>query len=111
MGGRMKTRLQDAIRVTEDEINDLLRGDNDDPVNSPSHYKLMLPDGNEIEAIDYIQAVLGEEGMIAYCRGSAIKYLSRAGRKDLASQDLRKAAWFCTKAAQVAEDIEPELRF
>ena len=105
--------MNDLLRA-QDEVNKFLRGDkddNDDPVNSPSHYKLMLPDGNEIEAIDYIQAVLGEEGMIAYCRGSAIKYLSRAGRKDLASQDLRKAAWFCTKAAQVAEDIEPELRF
>jgi hypothetical protein len=120
----MKTRLQEAVKITQDEMNELLRvqdevnkflrgdkDDNDDPVNSPHHYHLTLPDGTEIEAIDYIQAVLGDEGMLAYCQGSAIKYLSRAGRKDRASQDLRKAAWFCTKAAQVAEDIEPELKF
>jgi hypothetical protein len=115
----MKTRLQDAIRVTEEEISELLRtqeevnkflrgdkDDNDDPVNSPQHYHLTLPDGYEIEAIDYIQAVLGDEGMVAYCRGSAIKYLSRAGRKDDYAQDLRKAAWFCTKAAHTLEDSD-----
>jgi hypothetical protein len=44
---------------------------------------------------------------VSYCVGSAIKYLSRAGRKggNSREQDLRKAAWFCTKGAQVCEDI------
>jgi hypothetical protein len=101
----MRTRLQEAITVTEEEIEELLRGDRDDAVNSPAHYHLTLPDGTEIEAIDYIQSVLGDDGMVAYCRGSALKYLSRAGRKDDLAQDLRKAAWFCTKAAHVVEDI------
>lgn len=105
----MKTRLQQAISLTQDEIDDLLRGDDGDPVNSPQHYHLKLPDGYEIEAIDYIQAVLGDEGMVAYCRGSAIKYMSRAGRKDDYAQDLRKAAWFCTKAAHVVEDCEKDI--
>lgn len=111
----MKTRLQQAVQITEDEINELLRGDkddNDDPVYNPRHYKVILPNGYDIEAIDYIQGVLGDEGMIAYCRGSALKYLSRAGRKDSLVQDLRKAAWFCTKAAQVSEDNdENEIEF
>jgi len=107
----MKTRLQQAISLTQDEIDDLLRGDDDDPVNSPQHYHLTLPDGYEIEAIDYIQAVLGDDGMVAYCRGSALKYLSRAGRKDDYAQDLRKAAWFCTKAAHVVEDNNRDVEF
>ena len=84
------------------DFADELRGD--DPVCSPQHYQLRLPTGEPIEAIDYIEAVLGPEGAVAYCRGSAIKYLSRAGRKDDFTQDLRKAAWFCTKAAQISED-------
>lgn len=85
------------------DFADELRGD--DPVVSPAHYQLRLPDGEPIEAIDYIQAVLGDDGFVAYCRGSAIKYLSRAGRKDDFAQDLRKAAWFCTKAAQTLEEM------
>ena len=90
------------MRLRDVDFADELRGD--DPVSSPSHYQLRLPDGEPVEAIDYIQAVLGDDGFVAYCRGSAIKYLSRAGRKDDFSQDLRKAAWFVTRAAQVVED-------
>lgn len=78
-----------------------------DPV-SPAHYKMRTADGFEIQTIDFIRAVLGDAGTVAYCTGSAIKYLSRAGKKDGAptAQDLRKAGWFCTFAAQIAEDSE-----
>ena len=91
-----------------EDIDAWLRGDADeDVVNHPQHYQLTLPNGEPIEAIDYIQAVLGDDGAVSYCVGSAIKYLSRAGRKggNSQEQDLRKAAWFCTKGAQVCEDI------
>lgn len=103
------SRLSDMIDATQEEIDSLLRGDNDehDVVNNPAHYQLTLPDGNDIEAIEYIQAVLGDTGAVDYCVGSALKYLSRAGRKggNSREQDLRKAAWFCTKGAQVCEEI------
>ncbi len=101
------SRLSDMIDATQDDIDALLRGDADeDVVNHPQHYQLTLPSGEPIEAIDYIQAVLGDDGAVSYCVGSAIKYLSRAGRKggNSREQDLRKAAWFCTKGAQVCED-------
>ena len=77
----------------------------DDPVN-PKHYQFEI-NGFRIEAFDYIRVVLGDEGALAYCRGSALKYLSRAGQKDgqPVAQDLKKAAWFCVKAAHIAEDI------
>ena len=91
-----------------EDIDAWLRGDaDDDVVNHPQHYQLTLPNGEPIEAIDYIQAVLGDDGAVSYCVGSAIKYLSRAGRKggNSREQDLRKAAWFCAKGAQVCEDI------
>ena len=116
----MKSRLHSAveytkedlesIRRTVDDIDRWLRGDSDeDVVNSPSHYKIELPfDGVKIEAIEYIAGVLGPEGAVDYCVGSALKYLSRAGRKagNSRAQDLRKAAWFCTTGAQYLEHEE-----
>ena len=59
------------------------------PVNHPSHYKV-----GGIEAIDYLQAKLSPEEFAGYCRGNALKYLSRAGHKDDAAQDYRKAIWY-----------------
>ena len=62
--------------------------DKPDPVN-PDHYKI-----GGIEAFDYIQAKLTPEEFAGYCRGNALKYLSRAGHKDDAAQDLAKARWY-----------------
>ena len=64
-----------------------------DPVNSPPHYT----DGG-IEAIDYIEAKLGPDGFKAYCVGSALDYISRAGKKGSAKEDLSKAIWYLRRA-------------
>ena len=58
----------------------------DDPVNHPKHYT----DGR-IEVIEYI-----EDKKLGFCLGNAIKYISRAGKKekDKEIQDLRKAMWY-----------------
>lgn len=58
-----------------------------DVIKSPSHYKL---DGLDIESIDVIKAVLGEDGFKAHCRGCALKYLLRADKKNR-TEDLKKA--------------------
>ena len=58
-----------------------------DNVYSPSHYQ--LGDLN-IEAIDVIRAVLGEEKFEGYCRGNTIKYILRADKKN-ELEDLKKA--------------------
>ncbi len=65
-----------------------------DMVNHPPHYQ---SDG--IECIDAIRASLGLEGFVAYCRGNAIEYSWRAGKKDETAQDLKKAAWYLNRAA------------
>ena len=54
-----------------------------DVVNHPSHYT----DGN-IEVIEYI-----EDKKLDYCLGNAVKYISKAGKKDPAKEieDLQKA--------------------
>lgn len=66
-----------------------------DTVNHPSHY---ISGG--MECIDAIRAALGHDGFVAYCRGNAMKYLWRTGHKGDAVEDLRKAAWYCDRAAK-----------
>lgn len=63
----------------------------DDPVDHPSHYTR-----GSIECADAIESA--GYGMGFY-RGSAIKYLWRAGKKQAADEceDLRKAAWYVTR--------------
>ena len=70
-------------------------------VNSPSHYT-----SGGIEAIDYIQAKLGDDGCVSYCLGNVLKYVSRAGKKDISAEteDLKKAQWYLNKAILISED-------
>lgn len=94
------------MKLDDDEWADLIRGDADeDMVNHPPHYKLVLPNGEEVEAIDIIHAALGSLQTVAYCRGAAIKYLMRADKKQAYAQDLRKSAWYCTHAADILESL------
>lgn len=60
-----------------------------DAVNSPKHYTV-----GGIEAADYIEAKLSPEEFAGYCRGNALKYLSRAGHKDATEQEVGKAIWY-----------------
>lgn len=61
----------------------------DDPVNHPAHYTY-----GGIECIDYIFALgFGED----FCKGNAIKYISRAGHKADKAEDLKKAVWYLTR--------------
>lgn len=58
----------------------------DDPVYHPGHYT----DG-KIETIEFI-----EDKKLCFCLGNAVKYISRAGKKDPTKEieDLRKAIWY-----------------
>ena len=60
-----------------------------DPVNHPSHYT----DG-KVEVIEYI-----EDKNFGYHLGNAVKYISRAGKKDPSKtkQDLAKAIWYINR--------------
>ena len=68
-----------------------------DMVNHPPHYQ----SESGIECIDAIHAALGDDGFVAYCRGNAMKYTWR--QKVDQAEDLRKAAWYLNKAADVIE--------
>lgn len=63
-----------------------------DMVNLPPHYR----DGG-IECIDYLEAKLTTEQFVGFCLGNALKYLSRAGKKDDFSTDLAKARWYINR--------------
>ena len=60
-----------------------------DVVNHPAHYT----DG-KIEVIEFI-----EDKGLNFHRGNAVKYISRAGKKDSAKEieDLKKAVWYLNR--------------
>ena len=64
----------------------------DDNINHPNHYC----DGG-IETIDFIEA----KGL-GYLLGNAVKYISRAGKKDPTkyTEDLKKARWYIDREIQ-----------
>jgi hypothetical protein len=64
-------------------------------VNHPPHYT-----NGGIECIDYLKAKLSPEEFAGFCRGNALKYLSRAGVKGDAVEDFRKAEWYLRRLIQ-----------
>ena len=70
-------------------------------VNHPAHYNV-----GRIETIDYIEDCLGEDGVINFCLGNALKYISRANYKGKFIEDLKKAVWYLEKAIETSEYLE-----
>lgn len=69
-----------------------------DPVNHPSYYT----DG-KIEMIEFI-----EDKRLDFCLGNAVKYISRAGKKDPDKEieDLNKAVWYINRRIkQLREEV------
>lgn len=73
-----------------DSIKHVAQSIKNDSVNKPSHYT----DG-QIEVIEYI-----DDKGFDYCIGNAIKYLSRAGKKQNEIEDLEKAVWYINHKIQ-----------
>ena len=66
-----------------------------DNVNHPDHYN-----HGKIEVVDFI-----EDQHLGFHLGNAVKYISRAGRKDPDNiiEDLRKAAWYLNRQIERLE--------
>lgn len=77
------------VPVVEGTLNETMN----DAVHHPQHYTLP---GLDVESVDVIRAVLTPEEFKGWCKGNALKYSLRAGRKDPAKevQDLAKAGVF-----------------
>lgn len=66
-----------------------------DPVECPSHYI----EGRAYEPIDVI-----EDWGLDFCLGNAVKYISRAGRKNDEVEDLKKALWYIKRRIMQLEE-------
>jgi hypothetical protein len=71
--------------MSKEVLEDLAKPD----MINPGHYKV-----GGIETIDYLRAKLTPEEYVGYCRGNALKYISRAGHKDNTAQEIDKAIWY-----------------
>lgn len=73
-----------------------------DAVHSPKHYKLK---GLDIESVDVIKATLSDDEYRGWCKGNAMKYLFRAGKKDDEIQDLSKCDVYIKWAVDAMEGV------
>lgn len=95
MYGKIEAKLEVAEAPTIDVpvVDGTLNETMNDAVHHPSHYTLP---GLTVESVDVIRAVLTPEEFKGWCKGNALKYSLRAGRKDPTKevQDLAKAGVF-----------------
>lgn len=95
MYGKIEVKPEVAETPTKDVpvVDGTLNETRNDAVHHPQHYTLP---GLTVESVDVIRAVLTPEEFKGWCKGNALKYSLRAGRKDPAKevQDLAKAGVF-----------------
>jgi len=65
-----------------------------DPVSNPGHYT----HGREHEPLDVV-----EDWGLDFHLDNVLKYISRAGRKDLMVQDLKKAMFYLSRKINIEE--------
>ena len=67
-----------------------------DNVNHPTHYESTVPGIECIEVVEHFD----------YCRGNAIKYIWRAGKKSKETEieDLQKAIWYLQESIRMLEE-------
>lgn len=70
-------------------------------INRPAHYT-----SGGIETIDVIQSKSSPEEFLGFLKGSVLKYITRAGKKESLLKDLQKARWYLDKWINAIEDIE-----
>ena len=66
---------------------------------NPDHYKI-----GGIETIDYMKAKSTPEEFRGHLRLTALKYLSRYGKKDDELQELLKCHWYLNRLIQELEN-------
>lgn len=66
---------------------------------NPDHYKV-----GGVETIDYMKAKSTPEEFRGHLRLTALKYLSRFGKKDDELQELKKAKWYLDRLVYELEN-------
>jgi hypothetical protein len=69
-----------------------------------AHYQL----NSNRQLIDVMQEVFTRNEVYTWCKLNVFKYTSRAGKKCLDSEDMRKAAWYAQKAQEIFDEINAE---
>lgn len=92
----IKPKIQDAMPSLDEKYRNSAKNE---AVNHPAHYA----EGRKYEPIDVI-----EDWELGFCLGNTVKYISRAGRKVDAVEDLKKAAWYLNREIERmgGEDIK-----
>ena len=85
------TTLKEMIKTGLMNENKTL-ADVHDAISHPSHYTQ-----GQIESIQAIESMLGQNGIRAFCRASALQYIWRAPDKGKV-EDLKKAVWYLNYA-------------
>lgn len=93
----------DNFEKLAESIEAQLRKVEPDMVNHPPHYML----GNGLESIDVIEATLTPEEFIGRCKGNALKYQFRAGKKDPTKliEDYDKTIFFINRATKKMKEV------
>jgi len=89
---RNKDAKQAVINTTEAPMS----AKTPERVNHPKHYNL-----GKFEVIDVI-----EDWRLDFHLGNTVKYIARAGHKDAALQDLKKARWYLDRRIEQLEKID-----
>lgn len=74
-----------------------------DMVNQPPHYT-----SGEVECIDALRSALTPEEFIGFCKGNAIKYLWRSGRKGSPEEDTAKSRWYAKWLMNIDPRVFPD---
>ncbi|MEU8948759.1 DUF3310 domain-containing protein [Streptomyces sp. NPDC048489] len=82
-----------TLCFSAEELTPLVNLVKSDPVNHPAHYT-WLPNG--VEVIDITKH-------FSFTLGNALKYIMRAGHKENALEDLKKAAWYLAHEIKAME--------
>ena len=91
--------VKEQLLKTKGKIIDIKEEpEKNDPVNHPSHYT-----DTKIEVMDYI-----EDKGFNFALGNAVKYISRAGKKDKNKtiQDLEKAEWYLNREIERLKKLQ-----
>ena len=85
----MINNFNDKVAIIKDQFAQNFKSMKRNQVDHPSHYNT-----GRIEVIDFI-----EDQNLNFHLGNAVKYISRAGKKDPAKfrEDLEKAIWYINR--------------
>jgi hypothetical protein len=97
MCGHCAVKEWPGLPTDRDYVDDHKDDPKPDMVNHPPHYKR-----GGIETIDVVEA-----WGLGYRLGNAVKYISRAGHKGHALEDLKKARWYLDREIAKLEGGKP----